>query len=31
MVAIPAVIFNNFLLGKARLLLIEWEMKNEKQ
>ncbi len=31
LVAIPAVIFNNFLLGKARLLLIEWEMKNEKQ
>lgn len=31
MVAIPAVVFNNFLLGKARLLMIEWEMKNEKQ
>jgi biopolymer transport protein ExbB len=31
LVAIPAVVFNNFLLGKARLLMIEWEMKNEKQ
>lgn len=30
MVAIPAVVFNNFLLGKARLLMTLWEMKNEK-
>ncbi len=30
-VAIPAVTFNNFLLGKAKVLMMQWETKNGRE
>jgi len=31
LVAIPSVTLNNFLLRKARVLMMQWEMKNGRQ